>query len=266
MKAEITKFIDKYAKHLVKNEREFLIELGLNIPENAEFEDIDLIEKRNAIIIASELESLVSDRLKMKEYFTDKRMSNEYLCRRYFYEVLHKEIKKDFRDIATVKRFNSVYKFGKNLSFEKIKNDAENEKSKKQTMFKKLLNEHFEDVIAVAGNDISNDIKELVFEDGYVGKVEKPFERRLFAVMLLKSLGIFTHSQKLENVIGIGGGYFMHWENFGIKFTFGNKNFIFSDGEEVNGFKRIPHKKEQFDVINQINSVCNSKYVIKEKD
>lgn len=263
MKNDVFRFTEEYAKLLVKHERDFLIELGLNYEEGKEFDEIDKFQRNNAVSVATELENLVKGRLKLGDFFNDKRLSEEYMARHYFYNSLHRDLNLDFKDKRAIKQFKSVFALGKSIDSEQIKLDLAREKVEKSANFKVVFNEYLSDTL-LASDEVTDEMVERAKQDKYIGKVERTLERRMFCVMLLKSIGKFNNYYRLSDVAGIGGGYFYRWENFGVRFKFGGKKYIFGDVQDEEATV-IEYGDRQRALVEQINSACDSKYIIKDK-
>lgn len=263
MKNDVFRFTEEYAKLLVKYESDFLLDLGLNFEKGKEFDEIDKFQRNSAEIIASELEKLVKDRLKLADFFNDKRLSEEYMARNYFYNTLHRELGLDFKDKKAIKQFKSVFALGKSIDSERIKRDMAREKVEKSANFKLLLNEYLSDLL-IASDEVTEKMVDEARQEGYIGKVERTLERRMFCVMLLKSIGKFNRFYRLSDVAGIGGGYFFRWENFGVRFKFGATKYIFGDVQDEEATV-IEYGSEQRALVQKINAACNSKYIIKDK-
>ncbi len=258
-------FINELAKRLVvPDTQDFFSELGIEIPTGAEFESLSPELKSKVIEIATKLQPLKDDEFSLLKFFNVSSGNLLDMELAYFYCHAVKELNIDPLNEKTKQNFNKATYILTNYSYELSHNKVVEMRKQRVEKFNKLKELHLQDVLDVSGNAL-DDSKKYFLEDDYHGNVEGAFERRLLTVMLLKSIKKFDKTGKLENVKGIGGGYFDDGDNFGINFTFNGVNYNFSD-KNKEGYERIPHNLEQLKIIEELNSCCNNRYLIKVKD
>ncbi len=224
---------------------------------------LDKQVKEQVLSITKILEDLISSKVDIKQ---NHQTLIEYksACEKYFEQVLTafaNSIKID------TQFFYMALNIGYELSEDSFISYADEKQMHKRELFDALLSEHIEDVAYVTRHYLSDRQLKRATHITYVPNVEGIVERNLFAVMLLKSMGKFDKESILRNVEGIGGGYFYDGVNYGIKFSFNDVNYDFSDfPPRTNHIVRVPHTKKQLELVRKINSMCNNKYFIRTTD
>lgn len=258
--------INEIAKSLVTPEtKAFFSELNIDIPDGATFETLPKQLKSQVTEIATKLVPLIDKDFSLLKFFDVSTGILRELELAYFYGHAVENLGIDPRTEQTNDNFDRALSILHNCDYEFTQKAIKDLKQKKIDLFTELKNEHLQDVLDVSGDALNSSSKSYLEED-YHGNVESPFEHRLLCVMLLKSIGKFEKDGKLENVKGLGGGYFNDGDNYGITFTFNGTNYSFSDKEVENETVRIPHNAKQLEIIKKINESCDNRYVIKISD
>ena len=133
----------------------------------------------------------------------------------------------------------------------------------KRENFQKLLDEHYDDVVACSPSLCENPkyLKRVKSED-YCPNTDGPFEEALLCVMALKASKMFTDKKHtLENVKRIGGGFYGDGISDGISFKFDGRCYEFSNGrKQYTKHKKLPITEKHLKVIQEINKSCNNSY------
>ena len=113
-------------------------------------------------------------------------------------------------------------------------------------IFTALANKHHIDLLKVSGN---------VFPKFFYPNIDCPYTQHLFAVLLLKSIGQFTRSGKLENVHNLTRGTASDHDNIGIAFNFNGEDYYFAGITPPLQGKRIPHKEAQVNIVKTLHKM-----------
>lgn len=161
---------------------------------------------------------------------------------------------------SQIKEFENLYRLTLNWSskdFNNIFKIKENERNKK---FIILANRYKKDMINLC--DITEkQFNEFLERDSF--NTEGEFERKLFAIMLLKD---FNNNEelcgKITNVKVIGGGFYNDGMIFGIKFDYDGKNYQFGTNSNDPETIMIPINGTRKALVKAINESCDNYYSI----
>lgn len=130
----------------------------------------------------------------------------------------------------------------------------------KITNFKAMANHYKKDMMSLC--DITEEQFETELADNSFN-IEGSFERKLYAVMLLKD---YKKDElldgKLTDVRGIGGGFYSDGESYGIRFRYNGKLYQFGPINYDSGTVNIPANENRKAITNAMNETCSNKYVI----
>lgn len=107
-------------------------------------------------------------------------------------------------------------------------------------IFTKIVNKHHLDLLKVSGN---------VFPKLFYPNIDCQYTQHLFAVLLLKSIGIFERSGKLTNVHNLTRDSASGHDTIGLAFNFNGEDYYFAGLTPPLQGKRIPHKEEQVKIV-----------------
>lgn len=261
----IERFLAGYFDELVENQKPFLRDLGINIPEDATAETVDDDVRERVEEAVLLFDDIIHDRVPFMEIYGLGK-SREDCLQTYFYSKMSESAPSLQNPISEKRKqlFNGAIQYGYDMDIEELDVQIRELKKAKKKKFDALLEANFDDVKKCCPELlVQPEIFEKVRQFDYQPNVEGTFEKYMACVMVLKASDMFTPSKqhKLRSVKLIGGGYLNDGISDGFTFNFDDVNYEFSNGKKkYSNYNKIELTDKNIKEIKKINSSCYNSF------